>query len=50
MALLVLRTQIPEGAAESLARALIDYGDGRRINEAALSAAFSNLDVQEPTS
>ncbi|HET6908094.1 MAG TPA: transglutaminase domain-containing protein [Mycobacteriales bacterium] len=41
MALLVVRSQITEGAAESLARALIDYGDGLPINETALTAAFA---------
>lgn len=50
MALLVLRTQIPEGAAESLSRALIDYGDGLEVNESALSAAFSTPPEPEPTS
>lgn len=41
MALLVVRSQITEGAAEALARGLIDYGDGRPINERALAAAFA---------
>ncbi|HVT64265.1 MAG TPA: transglutaminase domain-containing protein [Mycobacteriales bacterium] len=42
MALLVVRAQITAGAAEALARALIDYGDGGTIQEAALKAAFDN--------
>jgi hypothetical protein len=42
MALLVVRTEITKGAAEALARALIDYGDGRPISEAALAAAFTS--------
>jgi hypothetical protein len=41
MALLVVRTEITQGAAEALARALIDYGDGRPISETALAAAFA---------
>jgi hypothetical protein len=41
MALLVVRAQITQGAAEALARGLIDYGDGRPINERALAAAFA---------
>jgi transglutaminase-like putative cysteine protease len=41
MALLVVRGQINEGAAEALARALVDYGDGRPISDAALTAAFA---------
>jgi len=49
MALLVLRAQIPEGAAEALARALIDYGNGGDINERALSAAFVNVPNEEST-
>ena len=46
MALLVVRTQIPAGAAEALARALIDYGDGRAIDEAPLAAALSALPAE----
>ena len=49
MAVLVLRTQIPEGAAEALARALIDYGDGREVDAAALTAAFTTLPDTEAT-
>lgn len=41
MALLVVRAQITAGAAEALARGLIDYADGRPINERALAAAFA---------
>lgn len=41
MALLVVRTEITQGAAEALARALIDYGDGRPISDIALAAAFA---------
>jgi hypothetical protein len=41
MALLVVRAQITQGAAEALARALIHYGDGGTINETALAAAFA---------
>ena len=41
MALLVVRSQITQGAAEALARGLIDYGDGLPINEPALEAAFA---------
>lgn len=41
MALLVVRTQVPEGAAEALARQLIIYGDGGEVDEAALQAAFA---------
>ena len=49
MALLVVRTQINEGAAEALARGLIDYGDGGELNETALSAAFAAVPTSEPT-
>jgi transglutaminase-like putative cysteine protease len=41
MALLVVRAQITQGASEALARALVDYGDGLPINDAALTAAFA---------
>lgn len=41
MALLVVRAEITQGAAEALARALIDYGDGGTIDETALAAAFA---------
>jgi len=41
MALLVVRAQITQGAAEALARGLIDYGAGGTINETALAAAFA---------
>ena len=40
MALLVVRAQIPLGAAELLARNLIRYGDGQNIDDQALEAAF----------
>jgi hypothetical protein len=43
MAILVVRTEVTQGAAEALARALIDYGDGRPVNERALSAAFATV-------
>ncbi len=49
MALLVTRSAVPEGAAEALARALIDYGDGLEIEEAALEAAFATLHVPTNT-
>ena len=52
MALLVVRGQINEGAAEALARALIDYGDGRAISDSALAAAFATAGTAatpEPT-
>ena len=52
MALLVLRTQITSGAAEALARGLIDYGDGGQLNDPALTAAFSgtpSTPTPEPT-
>ena len=49
MAILVVRTEVNQGAAEALARALIDYGDGRPINERALSAAFATVPTT-PTS
>ncbi|MCU1589355.1 MAG: Transglutaminase [Frankiales bacterium] len=42
MALLVVRTQVTTGAAEALARQLIDYGDGGEIDDAALQAAFTD--------
>ncbi len=41
MALLVVRAEIDAGAAEALARGLIDYGDGGELNETALAAALS---------
>ena len=43
MAFLVLRAQITQGAAEAMARALIDYGVGKPIDETALTAAFANI-------
>jgi hypothetical protein len=43
MALLVVRSQIPAGAAEALARSLISYGDGHPVDEAALDAAFATV-------
>jgi hypothetical protein len=43
MALLVVRSQIPAGAAEALARSLIGYGDGVPIDEQALDAAFASV-------
>jgi hypothetical protein len=43
MALLVVRSQIPAGAAELLARALIGYADGTPIDEQALDAAFASV-------
>jgi hypothetical protein len=50
MALLVVRTEISRGAAEALARGLIDYGDGGTIDERALSAAFATTPVgAQPT-
>jgi hypothetical protein len=48
MALLVVRTQVSEGAAEALARGLIDYGDGGEMNETALAAAFAGVGDPEP--
>ena len=45
MALLVVRSQITQGAAEALARALIRYGDGGTIDEPALAAAFAAPEV-----
>lgn len=48
MALLVVRTQITEGAAEALARQLIGYGDGGEIDEAALQAAFAVTATADP--
>jgi hypothetical protein len=48
MAILVVRAEINKGAAEALARALIDYGDGRAINETALTAAFATTPTSEP--
>jgi hypothetical protein len=42
MAMLVVRAEISEGAAESMARGLIDYGDGGSINERALAAALAS--------
>ena len=42
MAILVVRSEVTAGAAEALARSLIDYGDGQPINDAALGAAFAN--------
>ncbi|MDP9101734.1 MAG: transglutaminase-like domain-containing protein [Actinomycetota bacterium] len=41
LALLVVRAQIPVGAAELLARQLIGYGDGDAVDNGALSAALS---------
>jgi hypothetical protein len=41
MALLVVRTAITQGAAEALARGLIDYGEGGELNQRALDAAFA---------
>ncbi|MDP9164458.1 MAG: transglutaminase-like domain-containing protein [Actinomycetota bacterium] len=49
MALLVVRAQINAGAAEALARSLINYGDGGDIDAAALSAAFATTDTTTPT-
>jgi hypothetical protein len=49
MALLVLRTQITQGAAEALARALIDYGNGQSPDDAALTAAFSTSTASTPS-
>lgn len=49
MALLVVRAQITEGAAEALARALIRYGEGEPIDEPALAAAFASSSGQEGT-
>jgi Transglutaminase-like superfamily len=43
MALLVVRSQIPAGAAELLARALIGYADGAPVDEQALDAAFVSV-------
>jgi hypothetical protein len=43
MAILVVRSEINAGAAEALARSLIDYGDGRAINDDALGAAFATV-------
>lgn len=43
MALLVVRSQIPAGAAEALARSLISYGDGHSFDAAALNAAFASV-------
>jgi hypothetical protein len=48
MALLVVRTQINEGAAEALARGLIDYGDGGALNQKALTAAFAAVPSAQP--
>jgi len=39
--MLVVRAEISEGAAEAMARGLIDYGDGGTINERALAAALA---------
>lgn len=49
MALLVVRAEITEGAAEALARGLIDYGDGGTINEKALAAAFVATPTTSPS-
>ncbi len=46
MALLVVRAEVTKGAAEALARGLIDYGDGRAMNDVALTAAFANLPTE----
>jgi hypothetical protein len=48
MALLVVRTQITQGAAEALARGLIDYGQGGTLNERALNAAFAQTVTDAP--
>jgi hypothetical protein len=48
MALLVVRVEISPGAAEALARGLIDYGQGGSINEAALAAAFPPTSTTAP--
>jgi hypothetical protein len=47
MALLVVRSEITKGAAEALARGLIDYGDGRPLADAALAAAFATVPTTE---
>jgi hypothetical protein len=49
MALLVVRAQISEGAAEALARGLISYGEGKELNESALSAAFAAAPTPTPS-
>lgn len=49
MALLVVRAQIPAGAAELLARSLIQYGDGQEIDHRAIKAAFDSVVVEEPS-
>jgi len=49
MALLVVRTQISEGAAEALARELIVYGEGGEVDERALTAAFAVTATPAPT-
>lgn len=49
MSLLVVRREINAGASEALARALVDYGDGRSINETALAAAFAVTPNTEET-
>lgn len=46
MALLVVRAEITKGAAEALARGLIDYGEGHAINDVALTAAFANTPTE----
>jgi hypothetical protein len=48
MALLVVRGQINAGAAEALARGLVDYGDGKPLNDAALTAAFTTVTADTP--
>lgn len=50
MALLVVRAEVTKGAAEALARGLIDYGDGREMNDAALTAAFATTPASTETS
>jgi hypothetical protein len=49
MALLVVRAAISEGAAEALARALIDYGDNIAYDQPALDAAFALLPTPAPS-
>jgi hypothetical protein len=49
MALLVVRAQITQGAAEAMARALVHYGDGGTIDEPALAAAFEAPTSAEAT-
>ena len=49
IALLVTRTQISEGAAEALARGLIDYGQGGELDDEALAAALQVVPTPAPT-